>query len=239
VLRALALLVALGWGLSEAQAADGAAMVRTDPPSVGLRTGEQATLAIRAENVDNLYGAELHLRFNPAVVEVVDADPSKPDVQIKPGDWLKDSFVAANRADNAAGTVDYAATLLNPAPPVSGGGVLATITFRAKANGVSALAWDKVILATREAKEIKAVAGDGVISVSADGKAPEVTAPVVAPPAAGPAPAAPAANPAPAAPAAGPASAGPSTAMVAAGIGVLAFTGALAFLVFAIRRRRR
>ena len=149
-------------------------LVRTDPPSLGLRNGSQGTISVRVEDVQNMYGMEFHLSFDPNVVEVVDADPSKPGIQIQPGDWLKNSFAAVNKADNTTGKIDYAVTLLNPAPSVSGSGIIATITFKAKADGTSPLKIDKAILATRQATEIKADWQDGAIGVSLLGQAPSV-----------------------------------------------------------------
>lgn len=151
------------------------AILRPDPLSLGLKPGDQGSMVIRVDDVQNLYGLEFHMSFDPSIIEVVDADPAKSGVQIQQqNDLLKNSFVAVNKADNAAGTIDYAVTLLNPAPPVSGGGPVAIITFRAKGNGTSPLKVDKAIFATRKAEEIKSVWQDGAIGVSPLGQAPEV-----------------------------------------------------------------
>lgn len=150
------------------------ATLRPDPLSLGLKPGETGTVTIRASDVQNMYGTEFHLIFDSNIVEVVDADTAKPGVQIAQGDWLKNSFVAVNKVDNAAGKIDYGVTLLNPAPPVSGSGVIATITFKAKNNGTSPLKIDKAILASRDGKEIKSVWQDGAVGVSMLGQAPSV-----------------------------------------------------------------
>jgi hypothetical protein len=153
-------------------AAQTPARVRPDPLTLGLRTGEQGAVAVRLEGVEGLYGAEVHLTFDPAVLEVADADAAAPGVQVKPGDWLKDGFVAVNKADNALGKIDFAVTLLNPAAPVSGSGNLFTVNFRAKANGGSPLKTTSVLLANKEAREIRAAWQDGAVAVSAGGQAP-------------------------------------------------------------------
>jgi len=64
---------------------------------------------------------------------------------------LQDGFVAVNRADNSRGRIDFAATLLNPALPVSGDRAVAVaeITFRGREAGVSALSLIAAILSTR------------------------------------------------------------------------------------------
>jgi hypothetical protein len=162
-------------------AAQTPALVRPDPLTLGLRAGDQGAVTIRVEGAEGLYGAEVHLTFDPAVLEVVDADATASGVQVKPGEWLKDGFVAVNKADNALGKIDFAVTLLNPAAPVSGSGNLFTVTLRAKANGGSALKIASALLASKEAREIKSAWQDGAVAVSAGGQAPQApTAPAVA-----------------------------------------------------------
>lgn len=157
-----------------ALAADSNAFLHPEPLAVGMRSGEEKAISIRAENVQDMYGIEFQLKFDPKVVQVQDADDSTDGVQIQVGDWLKDGFVAANRVDNAKGTIAFAATLLNPAPPITGDGTIATVNFRAKGDGNSPLKIAKAILATRDAAEIKSDVQDGAIGVSALGQAPAV-----------------------------------------------------------------
>jgi hypothetical protein len=173
ILGALALALAITLCQSQVSAAQ-QTLLHPDPPSLGLKSGEQGSISILVDAAQNMYGIEFHLKFDPNLVEVVDADPSKAGVQIKPGDWLKNTFVASNKADNGAGTIDYAVTLLNPAPAVSGSGTVAAITFKAKGNGTSPLKVQKAILASRDGKEIKSSWQDGAIGVSPLGIAPSV-----------------------------------------------------------------
>lgn len=139
---------------ASAAAGAGSALVRLDPPSHSLSVGDRAEFAIRVENVDGLYGMEVHVTFDPAVLQVVDADGAKDGVQMRPGDWLQKPFVAVNRVDNSAGVADFALTLVNPAPAVSGSGAIAVIAFTARANGTSSIAVQKAMLASRDAREI-------------------------------------------------------------------------------------
>ena len=172
ILFALTFVAALG--LPRDTAADSQTLLRPDPLSVGLKSGEQGAVSILVDNAQQMYGVEFHLQFDPDVVEVVDADSTKPGVQIKPGDWLSNTFVAVNKVDNETGKIDFAVTLLNPAPPVSGSGPIATITFKAKNDGNSPLKVDKEIIASREGNEIKSVWQNGAIGVSPLGAAPGV-----------------------------------------------------------------
>ncbi|MCL0095651.1 cohesin domain-containing protein [Dehalococcoidia bacterium] len=143
-----------------------AATVFLDPPSQPVEVGGKTTVEIRVTNVDNLYGAEVHLDFDPALLKVVDADAVMDGVQIAPStDFFPFApeqyyevpengkkyyyayseatggyFIPQAEANNAAGTISYAFTLLDPAPAVSvgpEGKTLATITFERIGEGTT------------------------------------------------------------------------------------------------------
>ena len=82
--------------------------------------GQAAELAVRVDNVTDLYGLGFSITFDPAVLRVRDADPrpSAPGVQIRPGDFLDpfNQFVVVNQADNTLGRIEFAATQ-TPARP--------------------------------------------------------------------------------------------------------------------------
>lgn len=168
---ALLALLAL-FGLAAAQS-DGAAIVRADPAALSLTTGQTATVSFAVEDIANLYGADVRAKFDPAALEVVDADEGKPDTQIVPGAFLKPDFVVRAIADNAAGTIWYANTQVSPTLPVSGSGVLFTAVFRAKSDVT-----DSPITLTY-AKMVERTGAS--LSVTMAGAAPEPSAPTAAP----------------------------------------------------------
>jgi hypothetical protein len=136
-----------------------------------VATGETVALEVRVQDVTHMYGGRVQLTFDPAVIQVLDADPrdSSPGVQIYPGDFLDtfNQFVLVNKADNVAGTIDYAVTQLHPAEGRSGSGVLARIRFHALAAGSSAVHVAEVRLGdnTRpDPLEIPAGTQDGHVS---------------------------------------------------------------------------
>ena len=100
-----------------------------------VAVGQTAPLSVAVTDVQGLYGLEIHLRFDPAVVQVADADPGKEGIQVAAGDFLSADFVAQNRVDNQAGTIDYAVTQVNPKEPRSGSGTLLLIRFQGGAAG--------------------------------------------------------------------------------------------------------
>ncbi|HID61638.1 MAG TPA: LysM peptidoglycan-binding domain-containing protein [Anaerolineae bacterium] len=173
----------------------GVTVVGVDP--AWQRIGPQGTteVAIRIENVTRLYGAEVHLTFDPTHLEIQDADPDKPGVQLQTGSFPAPDFVVQNQADNVQGTIDYAASQLAPREPVDGGGVLATITVKTKGEGSSRLAFTGVKLANPDGQQIQTetldgeiVAAVGAVSVqpTATAAGPGITPAVEGPPTATP-----------------------------------------------------
>ncbi len=110
--------------------AEGPARVYLEP--VPLQDEKQIVVDVIVADVADLYGAELQLSYNPAQLRVDDANPRLEGTQIAPGPFLAadERFVVTNKVDADKGLVTFVVTLLNPAPAVSGSGVLATVAFR-------------------------------------------------------------------------------------------------------------
>ena len=102
-----------------------------------LQDEKRLVVNIQVYDVTDLYGAELQLKYNPAQLQVEDANQRLDGTQIAPGPFLaaEDRFVVTNKVDVDAGMVTFVVTLLNPAPPVSGSGVLGTVAFRIVGGG--------------------------------------------------------------------------------------------------------
>jgi hypothetical protein len=109
-----------------------ATVVRIAPQTKTVSVGQVFKVELWVDNVVDLYGADIQLAFTPGAFEVVDADPGSAGVQITVRyDFLNPASVLQRSANNSAGTISYVATQLNPAPPVSGSGVLFEFQFRA------------------------------------------------------------------------------------------------------------
>lgn len=115
--------------------AQGQARVYLQP--VPLQDGRQLVANLMVADVVDLYGVDIQLRYDPNQLRVEDANPRLDGIQIAPGPLLAadERFVVTNKVDVTAGLITFIATLLNPAPPVSGQGVLATIAFHVLGNG--------------------------------------------------------------------------------------------------------
>ncbi|MCB0208317.1 MAG: hypothetical protein KDJ52_03245 [Anaerolineae bacterium] len=106
------------------------------------------TVDIIAKDVADLYGAEVKLHFDPTLLAVQDDDADRDGVQITGGKFLpaEQGFIVANQVDAEAGTITYAITLLNPAPPVNGTGTIATVTFDKLQDGPATIEFEKAKL---------------------------------------------------------------------------------------------
>jgi hypothetical protein len=112
-----------------------------------LHAGDIIYAKVRIRNAADLLGAEVHLSFDPKVLEVVNVPvpqnvkmnalrSSASAIGIGHGDYFTTAvWELANRVDNAAGRIDYSVGVLKP--EINDKGILAIVPFRIKAAGVS------------------------------------------------------------------------------------------------------
>jgi hypothetical protein len=156
----LALFAAQGWAAGPTVSV-GAGVLSFAP-------GQTLPAAIRITDIQNVYGFEMELKFDPSVVQVVDADPNAPGVQLLPGDFLSSDLIVRNTADNAAGVIQYAVTQLNPSVPKSGSGTLFTLNIVGGTAGKSGrIEVAKALFATRDGELIPVAASSGEVVVAA------------------------------------------------------------------------
>ena len=87
------------------------AIVRPDPLVATVPVGGQVVVNIYVQDVQNLYGADIRFSYDPAVLEVQDANPAASGVQIQPlSSFLNPDFVVRNTACN----------VIDPACPLAG-----------------------------------------------------------------------------------------------------------------------
>ncbi len=115
-----------------------------------LETGQEVAVSVFIENAPVIYGVEGHFTFDPTRLEVID---------LAHGDFLSadpdnETFILQNQADNQTGRIDYALALLNPAPPVEGDGLLATIVFKAKTDGTAVIQVEEALFGTQTGEAI-------------------------------------------------------------------------------------
>jgi LysM repeat protein len=141
------------------------ALLHFEPSPGQVTVGNVAAMRLRLENVQNLYGLEVHLTFDASVVQIEDDDPSRAGVQIALGEIPYPEFIVQNLVDNNGGRVDYAVVQLAPRPPAAGSGVVATLHFRGLREGSSPIRFTSAKLASPEGLEIAVTLQEGAIVV--------------------------------------------------------------------------
>ncbi len=115
------------------------AIVELVPQETDIHPDQTIHVNVTIKHVENLYGIELHVVFDPTMLAIVDGDSTKDGIQIQPGTFLKPDFVVRNQADDTKGIVDYVVTQVMPTEPASGQGTLATMEFRVLKAGQATL----------------------------------------------------------------------------------------------------
>jgi hypothetical protein len=157
-------------------AAQTPAVIRLEPATQQLGVGATTTVEIRVDGVSDLFAIDLWLQFNPNLLQVQDMNPNQEGIQIQLGDFLPAGFVATNEADNVTGDIFLTLTQVSPGGPVSGSGLLATITFQATAVGTSQLAFTQNDLTTNQGQAIAVTAQSGQIIIAGEAGTPSAEA---------------------------------------------------------------
>ena len=112
---------------------------------------------------------EVHLAFDPALLEVVDAETLTEGAQIAHGDFLSPDFVVQNVANPDTGSVDYAIACIPLDKAVSGSGVLSRVTFRALEGGETLVEIRSALLADMWNQSIAVETDGSVVVISRPG----------------------------------------------------------------------
>jgi hypothetical protein len=144
--------------------------VWVDPPAQTRSVTDTIGVDIYVSDVADLFGADVRLAFDPAVLQVVDADPATPGVQVTWGPLLTSGGPASyieqfNEASNVGGTVKLVISKWKGLP-VSGSGVLAHINFTSTTPGLSNIRFTQAILSDNYANEIDHDTTDGSIRIA-------------------------------------------------------------------------
>jgi len=114
-------------------------------------------LEIWVDNVEDLYALELELKFDPAAIQLADANAEQDGLQIQPGQSPAPDFIAVNSGDNQSGVVRYVVTQVAPRQGFSGSGVVATLLLKEQGSQ-NDISFTKVILVKQDGQPIQAQA---------------------------------------------------------------------------------
>jgi len=132
-----------------------------------VEIGAQVAVSVEVHNVENLFGYEMTLHFDLALLSVDDAEPSNPGVQVQMGPFLAEGVVFFNTVDLTEGTAQVVVVLFNPSEPVSGSGTLFTVLFRGLKDGISPLTFSDLTLTDRDGNVIMADVISSQVTVGA------------------------------------------------------------------------
>lgn len=161
--RTIAVMGGLLWSLLAGQ------QVLAQPPArLYLQTagvaGQSVWVELVAADTAALYGLEVALAYDPAVVAVEDMQADRPGIQLEPGPLFSagGASVLENRVEPATGTIVFAAVTRTPVAVASGGGVVARFRLTRLTGGPASLQIRYARLVNAELKAIP-VEGQGII----------------------------------------------------------------------------
>lgn len=170
-LLAIVLVIALlSTGIAKAQSVARAGLLE----EMEIRPGVRVEIPINVENVVDLYGIDIELKFDPAFWEFEDADPHREGIQPALGTFLDPGMTLYNRILPKEGLVQLVLSQINPSEAKSGSGTILVLYARALKTGTTKIEVQKVELATRDGLGIEVEGVDGEIVIKT--QAPVVTA---------------------------------------------------------------
>ena len=120
---------------------------------------ETFNVTVEVRNVQDLYGYEFKISWDPNIISCIDRQITPPDV------WGENFFVAKNELNNTIGYLYIIVTAMKPAPPFDGDSALTILTFKAMNVGNSSLTIDDDILGNYDAEPIPHETSNGKVEV--------------------------------------------------------------------------
>ncbi len=110
-------------------AQDNEPQLQLSPDKEQAAAGDTITVTVNVVGAVGVYGGSFKLSYDPQAFEVVQTD----NKAVTPGAFFANEpgFALRNVVDTTAGTIEYAITLMQPAKPIDGDGVLGTFTLHA------------------------------------------------------------------------------------------------------------
>lgn len=141
-------------------------VISIQPEQMQVGVGQEMEVAVAINGASGIYGFEIYLKFDPAAVEIVDADSNIAGVQVSLGTFLEPGLLVLNDADLTTGVIKFAMSQRDPALPKDGDGALLVIKFLGKSVSTTELVITSVLLATQDGTAVSADIKNGQIIVS-------------------------------------------------------------------------
>ncbi len=110
-------------------------------------------LEVWVDDVEGLYALDMKLHFDPAKLQLADADAEQEGIQIQPGKSPAPDFVAGNSGDNQSGVIHYVVTQVAPRKGFNGSGLIATLLWEGKVDE-SAVSFGDITLVRQDGQPI-------------------------------------------------------------------------------------
>jgi hypothetical protein len=121
---------------------------------------------VQIEDVQELYGIDIEIKFDPDVIMIEDADPNSEGTQPALGTFLDAGLTLFNTADNEEGVIRFVMSQVNPSEPKSGEGNILVLYIQGLAEGESDLEITILELSSRAGEAIAAQPVDGTVTIS-------------------------------------------------------------------------
>jgi Cohesin domain len=146
-----------------------ATTINFDPTTTTKSVGDTFSVNVSGETLTDLYAYQFSVVYDPTVLQAID---------ITEGAFLSTAgttFFIPGTIDNVAGLINFTGnTLIGAISGASGLGILASIDFKASADGLSGLSLQDVLFLDSNFNEITISASEGsVFVVKSDGNVPE------------------------------------------------------------------
>lgn len=114
-----------------ASAEVGASEVKFVTDNQDVKVGERYKIEVQVKDMVDVYAGDIEISFPQGSVKIIDENDKKTGVQIKQGEFLNEEkqFLIKSGANQRDGIIKFASTLLNPAPPAKGDGVILEFGF--------------------------------------------------------------------------------------------------------------
>jgi hypothetical protein len=122
------------------------------------------TTVIRVANAVGLVSVRLEVSYNPAIIQIIDADAARQGVQIRVGSAFSNGAIVENQVDTQLGHVVFEANVIGQ-PPLPATTDLAAIDWRPQQVGLSPVAISPLTLLDTTNQPISAVAQNGAVEV--------------------------------------------------------------------------
>ena len=122
------------------------------------------TMQIRVENAVNLAVVEMEISYDPAVIQVIDADDARRGVQVRPDSVFSTDSIFTNDVDTDRGIIQFGAGVIG-VPVINGSNPLIAIDWRPQRVGTSTVTIESLTLTDSNGQTINAPVLSGVVDV--------------------------------------------------------------------------